>query len=91
MLREVLEKMGTGEVTEASLTAAWKAAAGREPAPGELTREVVALGGDVDYEEGVVRYRFVDFEAEQKALAAEREAAAESEAKVGEVVFSSEN
>jgi hypothetical protein len=91
MLREILEHVTEGEVTEASLNAAWKQAAGTEPDPKELTREVVALGGDVDYESGKVRYRFPDFEAEARALAAEREAASEAEAKVGKVIFSSEN
>ncbi len=91
MLREILEHVGTGEVTDEALRHAWKEAAGAEPDSKELTREIVALGGDVDYEEGKVRYRFPDLEAEQRALAAEREEAAESEAKVGEVVFSSEN
>ena len=91
MLREVLEKAGKGEVTDDALRAAWKQAAGTEPSSQEITHEVVALGGDVDYESGVVRYRFPDLEAEAKALEAEREAAAEAEAQVGEVVFSSEN
>jgi hypothetical protein len=91
MLREILEHVGTGEVTDTSLRAAWKAAAGEEPDEKELTREVAALGGDVDYESGKVKYRFPDLEAEAKALEAEREAAAESEAKVGNVVFSSED
>jgi hypothetical protein len=91
MLKEILEHQKDGEVTDESLRRAWKEASGVEPDPKELTREVVALGGDVDYEEGRVRYRFPDFEAEAKALDAEREAAAESEARVGEVVFSSEN
>jgi hypothetical protein len=91
MLREILENLRGGEVTDESLRRAWKEAAGTEPDDKELTREVVALGGDVDYESGKVRYRFPDFEAEQKALEAEREAAAESEAKVGQVIFSSES
>ena len=91
MLREILEHVGTGEITDEALRYAWKEAAGAEPESKELTREIVALGGDVDYEDGKVRYRFPDFEAEARALASEREAAAESEAKVGEVVFSSEN
>jgi hypothetical protein len=91
MLKEILEHQKDGEVTDESLRRAWKEAAGVEPDEKELTREVVALGGDVDYEEGRVRYRFPDFEAEAKALEAERDAAAESEARVGEVVFSSEN
>jgi hypothetical protein len=91
MLREILDKVGAGGVTDESLRAAWKQAAGSEPDPKEVTREVVALGGDVDYESGEVRYRFPELEAEAKALEAEREAAAESEAHVGEVVFTSEN
>lgn len=90
MLREILENVGKGEVTDESLRRAWKEAAGVEPDPKELTREVVALGGDVDYEAGKVAYRFPDFEAEARALEAERDAAAESEAKVGAVIFSSE-
>ena len=92
MLRVILDNLGEqGEVTDASLRDAWKQAAGSEPDETELTAEVVALGGDVDYESGKVRYRFPDFDAEAKALAAEREAAAESEAKLGEVVFTSES
>jgi hypothetical protein len=91
MLREILEHVGSGEVTDASLRAAWKSAAGTEPDEKDLTREVTALGGDVDYESGKVKYRFPDLEAEAKALEAEREAAAESEARVGKVVFSSED
>jgi hypothetical protein len=91
LLREILERAGKAEVTDDSLRAAWKQAAGTDPSPKEITREVVALGGDVDYESGKVRYRFPDLEAEARALEAEREAAAEAEAKVGEVIFSSEN
>ena len=79
-------------VSDDKLVAAWRDAAGREPEPKEITRQVVALGGDVDLEaaEGGIRYRFPDLEYEAKAVAAERDAAAEEEAKVGEVVFSSE-
>jgi len=91
MLREILEHLREGEVTDASLRRAWSEAAGSAPGERELTREVVALGGDVDYESGAVRYRFPDLEAEAVAVEAEREAASESEAKVGPVVFTSEN
>ena len=53
---------------------------------------MVALGGDVEIEDdGKVRYRFPDLEAEAVALKAEREAASEEEARVGKVIFSSEN
>ena len=92
MLREVLTKLEDGKVTEESLQEAWKAAAGQPVGSKELTREVVALGGDVEIEEdGKVRYRFPDLEAEDRALKAEREAASEEEARVGKIVFSSEN
>lgn len=90
MLREILENAGHGEVTDDAVRAAWKQAAGEEPDPREITRQVAALGGDVDMESGKVRYRFPDLEAEARALAAEREAAAESEARLGEVIFTSE-
>lgn len=86
-LREILEQR---DVSDAALRAAWKQGAGVEPSEAELNREIVALGGDVSGESGEVRYRFPDLETEALALAAEREAAAESEAKVGEVVFTSE-
>jgi hypothetical protein len=91
MLREILEHLREGEVTDESLRRAWSEAAGSPPDERELTREVVALGGDVDYEAGTVRYRFPDLEAEAVAVEAEREAAAESEANVGPIVFSSES
>lgn len=92
VLRAVLSSVGKGGVSDDKLVAAWRDAAGREPEPKEITRQVVALGGDVDLEaaEGGIRYRFPDLEYEAKAVAAERDAAAEEEAKVGEVVFSSE-
>jgi hypothetical protein len=92
VLRTILSDFGAGGVRDDALQKAYRAAAGREPDPKELTREVVALGGDVDLEaEGGVRYRFPDLEAEATALHAEREAAAEEEAKVGKVIFTSEN
>jgi len=94
LLREVLSRVeqGSGEITDASLSKAWRKAAGAEPGAKELTREVVALGGDVEIkDDGQVRYRFPDLEAEALALKAEREAASEQEAEVGKVIFSSEN
>lgn len=93
MLRAVLERMGRrGGVTEAELLGAWATAAGSSPDPQTISREVVALGGDVDMENVAhgVRYRFPELEAEAKAVQAEREAAAEDEARVGPVIFSSE-
>ncbi len=90
VLREVLAKP-TG-VQEESLVSAYRQAAGRDVDPKELTREVVALGGDVDIEaEGGIRYRFPELETESRALQAERESAAEEEARVGKIVYSSED
>lgn len=92
LLREVLTGINKREITDASLENAWKSAAGTAPDAKEITREVVALGGDVEIQDdGRVRYRFPDLEAEAAALRAEREAASEEEARVGKIVFSSEN
>jgi hypothetical protein len=92
VLREVLTGIDHGEITDASLQAAWRKAAGADADPKELTRQVAALGGDVEIQDdGQVRYRFPDLEAEAEALHAEREAASEEEARVGKVIFSSEN
>lgn len=94
VLRAVLDKAGEGGVTAKDLAETYRIAAGVEPTDQELTREVRALGGDVDIERAGeadgVHYRFVDLELEAKALEAEREAASDSEAKIGKVVFSSE-
>lgn len=93
LLRAVLERVGRrGGVTESELAGAWAAAAGSVPDSKTLTREVAALGGDVDLENAQdgVRFRFPELEAEARAVEAEREAAAEDEAKVGRVIFSSE-
>ena len=90
MLREVLAK--PSGVDEEALVSAYRQAAGRDVDPKELTRDVVALGGDVDIEaEGGIRYRFPELETESRALQAEREAAAEEEARVGKIVYSSED
>lgn len=92
LLREVLTGIDKREITDQSLAQAWRSAAGNAPDPKAITREVVALGGDVEIQDdGRVRYRFPDLEAEAAALRAEREAASEEEARVGKIVFSSEN
>jgi hypothetical protein len=92
VLREVLTRVGKEPITDGALVRAWKAASGAEPDSKEITREVVALGGDVEErDDGQIRYRFPDFEAEAAALEAEREAASVEEARVGKVIFSSEN
>lgn len=92
LVREVITGAAKGTVSDASVKKAWERAAGTPPSDREVTREVVKLGGDVETgPQGEIRYRFVDLEAEAKALEAEREAAAEEEADAGKVVFSSEN
>jgi hypothetical protein len=97
VLREILSAVKAHRAVPAdALAAAWQKASGKAPDEKELTREVVRLGGDVDLEaaergEPGVRYRFADLEAEEEALAAERAAASEEEAKVGKVVFASDN
>lgn len=106
VLRTILEARRPGVrgpriVTDAQLAAAWKEGAGSPPEPGELTRVVVSLGGDVDLdaseaattprEAGQVRYRFADLDLEAAALDEERRAAADDEAKVGPVVFRSDD
>ena len=93
LLREVLTEVESGrnEVTDHALQEAWREAAGEAPDEEAIMREVVALGGDVEArDDGKVRYRFPDLEAEALALKAEREAASEEEARVGKVIFSSE-
>ncbi|MBK9263989.1 MAG: hypothetical protein IPM54_29830 [Polyangiaceae bacterium] len=90
MLREVLEK--PQGVEEDSLVDAYRKAAGRDIDSKELTREIVALGGDVDLETADgIRYRFPDLVVERRALEAERETASEEEARVGKIVYSSED
>ncbi len=92
VLQGVLENAKQG-VSERDLADRYRIAAGIEPDAKELTKQVVALGGDVDLERADqgVRYRFPDLELEARAVDAEREAAAEDEARVGKVVFSSED
>ena len=94
LLRTVLSNVkGKQGVSDEDLIAAWTAAAGTAPDPKTISKEVVALGGDVDLEnaEKGVRYRFPDLELEAKAVEAEREAAAEDEARLGKIIYSSEN
>jgi hypothetical protein len=92
LLREILDKAATSAIiTDDSLERAFRGASGLEPDPKRITREVVALGGDVDVtDDGRVRYRFPELEAEAHALEAERDAASEEEARVGRVIFASD-
>lgn len=92
LLREVLKGVRGRGVQGETLRRAYEEAAGRPLAEEALTKEIVALGGDVELEsagEGV-RYRFPDLELEARALEAEREAASEGEVKLGPIVFTTE-
>jgi hypothetical protein len=92
IMKEVLTRAPKREeVSDETLRAAVRVATGREPTSKEITREVVALGGDVSPgPEGEIRYRFADLEAEAEALEEERERASPEEARVGRVVFASD-
>jgi hypothetical protein len=92
VLHEVLDRVRVKQpVTDAGVAEAWKSATG-EPPPGKrLDRELVALGGDVAIEEsGATKWRFPELETEAAAVEAEREAAAEDEAKLGAVVYATD-
>ncbi len=90
VLREVLERVGGKQpVTDEAVADAWRKAAGHAPDATRLSRELVALGGDVSIDEptGKTRWRFADLETEAAAVAAEREAAPDEEARLGKVIF----
>lgn len=92
ILREVLMRAPRKEpVPDEALRVAYRVATGEDPTSKEITARVVDLGGDVDVgPDGEVRYRFADLEAEAEALADERAHAPAQEARLGRVVFASD-
>jgi hypothetical protein len=92
VLREVLERVrGKKSVSDKDVEQAWRRATGRAAAPKRLDRELVALGGDVAIEaSGETRWRFADLETEAAAVEAERAAARDEEARLGEVVYATD-
>ncbi len=92
VLRVVLDRVrGKQKVTDAVVTQAWQSATGHTPEEKKLNRELVALGGSVDIEpSGETRWRFADLETEAAAVEAEREAAADEEARLGDVVYATD-
>jgi hypothetical protein len=92
VLREVTDRVRAKEpVTEGRVVAAWKQATGESPQGKRVDRELVALGGDLAIDDaGKTRWRFPDFETEAAAVEAEREAAAEEEARLGKVVYATD-
>ncbi len=93
VLRAVLERVRVKQpVTDRVVADAWRVATGRPAEPKRLDRSLVALGGDVDIgANGETRWRFADLETEAAAVAADREAAAEDEARLGKVVFATDD
>jgi hypothetical protein len=78
-------------VTDQALVRAWKDASGATPESIDVTRAVLALGGDAEVQEsGEVRYRFPELEAEEAALEDERARASDEEKRTGNVVFASD-
>ncbi|HWL85348.1 MAG TPA: hypothetical protein VNO21_06080, partial [Polyangiaceae bacterium] len=92
ILREVLARTSQkAPVPDEALRKAYRVATGEEPTSKQITARVVELGGDVDIgSEGEIRYRFADLEAEAEALDEERAHASEREARLGRVVFASD-
>ena len=94
ILRAVLERLqGKQPVTDRVVSEAWQGATGKPAERKRLDRALVDLGGDVDIEAGggpETRWRFPDLETEAAAVAAERDAAAEEEARLGDTVFATD-
>jgi hypothetical protein len=92
VLHEVLDRVRARQpVTDERVARAWKSATGEAPQGKRLDRELVALGGDVAIEEsGATKWRFPELETEASAVEAEREAAAEDEARLGEIVYATD-
>ncbi len=95
VLREVLERMRRKQpVTDQAVTQAWQQATGEPPPRKRIDQELVKLGGDVALDEtdakGTIRWRFAELETEADAVEAERQAAGDAEAKLGKVVFATD-
>ncbi len=92
VLRVVLDRVrGKEKVTDEAVAQAWQYATGRPAEEKKLNRELVSLGGSVDIEAGgQTRWRFADLETEASAVEAERQAAADEEARLGEVVYATD-
>jgi hypothetical protein len=92
VLREVIERVRAKKpVTDTDVAESWRRATGRAPPAKRLDHELVALGGDVAIEpSGATRWRFADLETEASAVEAERAAAADEEARLGEIVYATD-
>ena len=92
VLREIVTRSSNKEpIADETLRTAVRVATGEEPTSKDITKRVVELGGDVDVgPEGEVRYRVAGLEADAEAAEEERERASEREARLGAVVFASD-
>jgi len=92
VLKEILTRSAKKEpVSDETLRTAVRVATGEEPSSKDITKRVVELGGDVDVgPQGEVRYRFAELESDAEAVEEERERASEKEARLGKVVFASD-
>jgi hypothetical protein len=92
VLREIVTRSSKKEpIADETLRAAVRVATGEEPSSKDITKRVVELGGDVDVgPQGEVRYRFAELEAEAEAVEEERARASEREARLGKIVFASD-
>jgi hypothetical protein len=95
VLREVTERVRHKQpVTDEAVTQAWQTATGEAPPKKRIDLELVKLGGDVQIDETkttvATRWRFAELETEAAAVEAERQAASDEEAKLGKVVFATD-
>lgn len=92
VLREVVTHASKKEpIADEALRTAIRVATGEEPTSKDVTARVVELGGDVDIgPQGEVRYRFAELEADAEAVEEERARASEREARLGKIVFASD-
>ena len=92
VLRQVIEHVRSKQpVTDGEVAKAWRVAVGQPADPKRIDRELVSLGGQVAINDnGETRWRFADLETEAAAVEAERAAADEGEARVGKVIFATD-
>lgn len=88
LIRTILSRLNIGGIKEETLRKSWVEQAESDPSEKVLVQEIIKLGGEMEVSDQPV-YRFEAIEAELKALEKARSIASESEARVGEVIFSS--
>ncbi len=88
VLWAVLNRLTGKGIAEPVLVDAWEKNSGSKPSVGELAREVVKLGGDldVDMNTGQTTYRFKTLELEVRALEQERSKASQTEVEIGKQI-----